>query len=80
MFAKKATPEVRQVYIASPSGGFMTRAPTQSNSPGFKVCGICQCCTCISLGFLSTATGVIKMVEFIFGIICQLLLLKYGME
>ena len=80
MLGKKATPEVRQVYIASPSGGFMTRAPARPDKTGFSVCGVCQCCTCISLGFLSSPTGVVKTVEFILGVVCQLLLLKYGME
>jgi len=58
----------------------MTRAPTQPDKPGFSVCGVCQCCTCISLGFLSSPTGVVKTVEFILGVVCQLLLLRYGME
>merc|ERR1719500_798176 len=79
MLGKKATPEVRQVYIASPSGGFMTRAPTHTDKAGFSVCGVCQCCTCISLSFLTTPTGVLKIVQFILGVVCQLLLLKYGM-
>jgi len=80
MFGRKAPQEVRQVYIASPSGGFMTRTPTHTDSPGCSLCGICRCCTCISLGFFATPTGVVKIIEFIFGVICQMLLLQYGME
>jgi len=80
MFKSKQTPEVRQVYIASPSGGFMTRAPTNQNTPGFSVCGVCQCCTCISLGVLTTPTGVIKCILLLLGVISHLLALQYGLE
>ena len=82
MFAKKPVPEVRQVYIASPSGGFMTRAPTQQANTGFSVCGICRCCTCVdfSLGFITTPTGLVKSVQFILGLVCQFLILQYGGE
>merc|ERR1712123_203061 len=72
MFWKTPTP--------SPSRGLMTQTPPNSEKPGCSLCGICRCCTCVSLGFFSTPTGVIKSLEFVFGVVSQLLLLKYGMK
>ena len=86
--SKKPALEVRQVYIASPGGGYMQRSPpgpAPAAGSGLLcdlcgLCGLCQCGSCLSPSFLATPTGVVKVVEFLFGVICQLLLLAYGVE
>ena len=57
-----------------------TGVPVNSDEAGCSFCGICRCCTCVSLGFLSTPTGLVKIIELLFGVVSQFLLLRYGME
>lgn len=76
---KSRQPVVRQLYMSPPGGGggYLTPA-TPSSQPGFNICGFCRVCTCMHEGFLSTPTAGVKIVEFVFGLICQLLLFNYG--
>ena len=67
----------RPAAVSPPSS---TRSQAPDDGPGCSLCGICRVCTCISLGFFSTPTGVVKGVELLMGALCQLLILKYGME
>lgn len=75
---------MRQVYIAPPSGqsGYLSPVGNggSSGQPGFDLCGVCRVCTCLHTGFLKTPTAAVKIIEFIIGLTCQFLLLKYGMK
>jgi len=88
MFGKKTVevPEIRQVYIASPSGGFMTRGQIDRGrkDPGCEICGLCGCCSCTlncaNLSFLTTPTGILKVLQFLLSFICQFNLHNWGIE
>ncbi|KAK6638082.1 hypothetical protein RUM44_008507 [Polyplax serrata] len=41
-------------------------------------CGLTQCCSCVNLTFLKTTEGMLKLAEIILGMICQNLLIGYG--
>jgi len=74
---------MRQVYIAPASGrsGYLSPASgAERGQAGFDLCGVCRVCTCLHTGFLKTPTAVVKMIEVLIGLICQFLLLKYGMK
>lgn len=43
-------------------------------------CGLCRCCTCLRLGFLTSPTGIFKMGEVVTSFTSQMLLLKYGVN
>lgn len=61
-----------QVHVIQPS---QYRGTTSSS--GFEICG-CTICPCISLGFLKTYAGWLKIIELILCAICQSLVLEYG--
>lgn len=49
-----------------------------NNNGGINIC-CCRICTCINIEFLSTKTGLLKLVEVILGSLCQTLLIQYGL-
>eukprot|EP00088_Acartia_fossae_P071215 TRINITY_DN9733_c0_g1_i3.p1 TRINITY_DN9733_c0_g1~~TRINITY_DN9733_c0_g1_i3.p1 ORF type:complete len:234 (-),score=26.70 TRINITY_DN9733_c0_g1_i3:379-1014(-) len=77
---------LRQIYIApagSTSGqsGYLSPAASSGQQQaGWDLCGMCRVCTCLHAGFLRTPTAAVKIIEFLIGLTCQFLLLKYGMK
>ncbi|XP_023319612.1 protein singles bar [Eurytemora carolleeae] len=70
----------RQVYITPSNGGNGYLSSAGRAEAGFSICGFCRVCTCLHSGFLKTPTGAVKLLEFLFGLVCQFLMFQYGMK
>jgi len=66
-------------YSASAGSGFISN-PWIRKSVFSIYTLFCRCCTCIQLGFLKTPTAAVKLMELVLGLICQMLLIQYGMK
>ncbi|XP_040572208.1 protein singles bar [Lepeophtheirus salmonis] len=68
---------IRTIYM-SPEGRRTGRSPGER---GFKCCfGICRIGTCNSKDFFGNPSGIIKIFEVAIALVCQFLLLKYGVK
>lgn len=70
------TPSVR-LTPAGP-GRHIVNNNVGNGNGGISIC-CCRICTCINVGFLSTRTGLLKLVEVMVGSLCQTLLIQYGL-
>jgi len=62
------------------SSNSSTGSSEESSGPGFSVCGVCRVCTCLSLDFVKTPIGIMKLAELVLCLVIQNILTKHGPE
>ena len=71
-------PEASQTYVArGAAGGRMSPRPGSGEAAAEAECG--GCCGCGDT-FLTSPTGLVKLAELTAAVVCQFLLLHYGVE